>query len=103
MTIDAYRGKLDSMKEAAPAVANEPNIVTPTEKDDLKLIKGIGPKLEGILNKLGVNSFAQVAAWTEADIEKISGELGSFKDRITRDNWMKKARKLHNEKYGKGS
>lgn len=72
---------------------------TPAGNDDLKLINGIGPKLEGILNDLGITKFAQIAAWSQQDIEEISSKLGSFQDRITRDHWIEKAQELHNEKY----
>lgn len=37
--------------------------------DDLKLIKGVGPKLEGVLNGIGVFHFDQIAAWTEAEVD----------------------------------
>lgn len=67
--------------------------------DDLTLIKGVGPKIERILNDEGITKFAQIAEWTSQDIEDISNKLGSFQDRITRDSWIEKARELHNEKY----
>ena len=70
------------------------------DRDDLKLIKGVGPKIEQMLNKLGVHTFAQIAQWNKSDIDQMAGKLGSFKDRITRDDWMKKAQKLHKAKYG---
>jgi len=36
--------------------------------DDLKMIKGVGPKLEALLNKLGVYHFDQVAGWRKAEV-----------------------------------
>ncbi len=102
-TIDAYRSKLSSVAtpqvmEQAPAKTAKkttPKASAPSsDKDDLKLIKGVGPKIEGMLNDLGIFKFSQIAAWSKSDIEEISSKLGSFKDRITRDDWIKKARKL---------
>jgi NADH-quinone oxidoreductase subunit E len=60
---------------------------------DLKLISGIGPKLEEVLKGKGVTGLAQVAAWTESDIARLEGELG-FDGRITRDDWVGQAKAL---------
>lgn len=72
----------------------------PSEVDDLKLISGVGPKLEEKLNSVGIYKFDQIANWTEANIAEFD-ELLSFKGRIERDEWVAKARELHEEKYGK--
>ena len=61
--------------------------------DDLKLISGVGPKLEQVLNGLGVYHFDQIAKWTKDEIEWVDGEL-KFKGRIERDNWMAQAKIL---------
>lgn len=65
--------------------------------DDLKLISGVGPKLEGLLHKNGVFHFDQVAAWTESEIAYMDDQL-SFKGRIARDNWLEQAAKLAADK-----
>lgn len=62
--------------------------------DELTRIKGLGPKLAGQLNALGVTSLAQIAAWDDADIDRIDAGLGRFKGRIRRDNWVEQARFL---------
>lgn len=59
--------------------------------DNLMLLKGVGPKLDSLLNSLGVTRFDQIAAWTAADIEEVDGYLGNFKGRISRDNWVDQA------------
>ncbi len=61
--------------------------------DDLKLISGVGPKLEQTLNKLGFWHFAQIAKWTKKDIGIVDDEL-SFKGRIDRDDWVRQAKAL---------
>ncbi len=61
--------------------------------DDLKRIKGIGPKLEGILNDLGVFHFHQIAAWSKGNVAWVDGHL-RFKGRIEREKWIAQARKL---------
>ena len=61
--------------------------------DDLKMIAGVGPKLEKTLNKLGFWHFGQIAKWTKKDIAIVDDEL-SFKGRIERDDWVKQAKAL---------
>ena len=62
--------------------------------DDLTRIKGVGPKLAAQLRELGVTSFAQIAAWDEADIDRVDAQLGRFQGRIRRDAWPQQARFL---------
>lgn len=74
--------------------ANRPaGIDKPETVDDLKLVSGIGPKIEGILHSLGIYRFAQVAAWTPDQRAWVDGYL-NFKGRIERDNWQKQAEAL---------
>jgi predicted flap endonuclease-1-like 5' DNA nuclease len=88
---------------AAPAVA------TPvTDEDDLARLKGVGPKLKTQLTALGVTRFAQIAAWTDSDIATIDAQLGTFKGRPVRDQWVDQAKYLASgdaagfeAKYGK--
>ncbi|SCW28090.1 NADH-quinone oxidoreductase subunit E [Rhizobium mongolense subsp. loessense] len=61
--------------------------------DDLKLIAGIGPKLEQVLNAKGIRTFAEIAAWTDAEIAKLDAELG-FNGRVARDDWTGQAKAL---------
>ncbi|MGB8814891.1 MAG: hypothetical protein WCC57_17055 [Paracoccaceae bacterium] len=62
--------------------------------DDLKLIKGVGPKLAALCNKLGFWHFDQIAAWTEAEIAWVDENLEGFKGRVVRDEWVVQARDL---------
>ena len=62
--------------------------------DDLKLIKGIGPKLEILCHQLGFFHFDQIAAWTPAELEWVDEHLDGFRGRATRDNWTAQARAL---------
>lgn len=78
---------------AAVAAAAAP-VPVDLPDDDLSLIKGVGPKLIEQLRALGVNSFAQIAAWDEADIDRIDAQLGRFQGRIRRDDWRAQAHLL---------
>jgi len=62
-------------------------------KDDLKNIKGVGPKIEGILNGMGIYHFDQVASWGRKEVKWVDEEL-SFKGRIDREKWITQAKKL---------
>lgn len=59
--------------------------------DNLTRIKGLGPKLSTLLQSLGIARFEQIAAWSEADIDRIDAQLGNFQGRIRRDNWVEQA------------
>jgi predicted flap endonuclease-1-like 5' DNA nuclease len=65
----------------------------PEGRDDLKLISGVGLKLEQTLNDLGVYHFDQVAKFKKKDIAWVDERL-RFKGRIERDDWMAQAKIL---------
>ena len=62
--------------------------------DDLKMIKGVGPKLEIMLNELGFYHFDQIAGWSVAEVAWVNDNVTGFKGRVSRDNWVEQARKL---------
>ena len=62
--------------------------------DDLKMIKGIGPKLEALVNKMGFYHFSQIADWGPNEVSWVDQNLEGFKGRVTRDNWVEQAKKL---------
>jgi len=93
-------------KVAKPAEAAEVAVVKPANllseareggADDLKLISGVGPKLEKLLHENGVFHFDQIAAWSPEEIAYMDDQL-SFKGRIERDGWLDQAAKLAAEK-----
>lgn len=62
--------------------------------DDLRRIKGLGPKMLTVLHSLGITSYAQIAAWSDADLDQLDTQLGAFAGRPRRDNWVEQARLL---------
>ena len=62
--------------------------------DDLKKIKGVGPKLEELLHSLGFYHFDQVAAWTAAELAWVDENLEGFHGRASRDEWVAQAKIL---------
>ena len=85
---------LAGIGEAVAAAAAPVPIDLPDDADDLSRIKGLGPKLVEQLAALGVTRFAQIAAWDEAEIDRIDAQLGRFQGRIRRDDWPGQARLL---------
>ncbi|MXP14660.1 hypothetical protein GRI44_07840 [Altererythrobacter confluentis] len=96
-------------QEDIPAAPNAPASAPASQSgDDLGRIKGVGPKLQALLATLGVDSFARIAAWSDAEIDRIDAQLGRFAGRIRRDNWVEQARLLaggdtagYEDKFGK--
>jgi NADH-quinone oxidoreductase subunit E len=77
---------------AAPPIAERGELVGLAEprngvKNNLKQIKGIGPRIESRLNDLGVFHFDQIAAWDQTTITLVETHLG-FKGRVGRENWV---------------
>ena len=95
--------RLDEINDRIKSLANEPATALPAlepEKDDLKLISGIGPALEGKLNAAGISGYRQLATLSAADVEHIESEVIHFSGRISRDDWISQARELYAKKYG---
>lgn len=81
---------------AASADADRPTALTAPKgaADDLKKIKGVGPKLEGTLNELGYFHYDQIAAWGPDELRSVDESLGGFAGRATRDDWIAQAKLL---------
>ena len=62
--------------------------------DNLKEIKGVGPKLEALLHSMGFYHFDQVASWGPGEVAWVDENLEGFKGRVTRDNWVAQAKIL---------
>lgn len=80
-------------KPTAPKKAAAPKVAAPVKPDNLRRMIGIGPVNEKKLNGLGIRTFAQIAAWTAADIKRVEAVL-EFDGRIDRERWIEQARLL---------
>lgn len=79
-----------AVEEQAPETLDGPR---GGKADDLKKLKGVGPKLEATLHELGFYHFDQVANWGPAEVAWVDSRL-KFKGRIERDGWIEQARTL---------
>lgn len=59
--------------------------------DDLQRMKGVGPKLAGLLNARGLMRFEQIAALSNEDVARIDAEMGAFRGRLVRDRIVEQA------------
>lgn len=67
-------------------------------RDNLKLIKGVGPSIEKTLNEMGISRFNQIAEMSEYDIDRVARRLKGFHSRIYREDWIGQARNLQLQK-----
>ena len=83
-------------EEAASSGAKPANLMSkaPADADDLKKIKGVGPKSADAMNALGIYKYEQLAAFSAADVEWLSGEIGFSVEKIERDGWIAMAADL---------
>ena len=79
--VDSVRGRV---------FTERPDVV-----DDLKLISGVAEVLEEKLNDYGVYTFRQIMEWDETNIVEFQALLATFKDRISRDDWVGQAAHLY--------
>ncbi len=94
-------------KKAPSKKAAKPKVIYtdgPTDgaPDDLKKIKGIGPKFEKDLNNKGIYYFRQIGAWKAADIKMVEELIDSIPGRIKRDEWVKQGKHLAKQTGKKG-
>ncbi|AML53213.1 NADH-quinone oxidoreductase subunit NuoE [Falsihalocynthiibacter arcticus] len=82
--------------ESTVVAEKKPRTMTAPRKagaDDLKLLSGVGPKLETTLNELGFFHFDQIAKWGAEEVSWVDARL-KFKGRIERDGWIEQAKTL---------
>jgi NADH-quinone oxidoreductase subunit E len=90
MRLVVTRSAAKPVAAAAPELLKKPR----GKADDLKLIWGVGPALEKLLNKIGVWHFDQIADWSAKDLTFIDEKLEGFKGRAKRDEWIRQSKKL---------
>lgn len=84
-------------RQPGASVADKPPVLSAPRDggpDDLKQIKGVGPRLEETLHEMGIYHFDQIAAWSATEIAWMDDNLKGFKGRVTRDDWIPQARTL---------
>lgn len=98
-TLREGRGIHDSGAAAAADVAGElfgvrahSEMSEPSgPPDNLQTLKGVGPKMAGLLNQQGITRFDQLARLDRHDVERIDANLGAFRGRLVRDRIVEQA------------
>ncbi len=85
--------KAEAKEEAPKAAKPAAKKAAKGDGDDLSNISGVGPVIVGKLHAEGITTFAQIAAWSDADVEAIEEKL-SFKGRVGREDWIAQAKEL---------
>ena len=68
-----------------------------SDKDDLQVIKGVGPFIEEKLNALGIYTYLQISKM-KGDLEdQVNEAIEFFPGRVKRDQWVNQAKDLLNE------
>jgi len=76
------------------ALGNKIPLATEDQKDDLKLINGVGPFIEQKLNGLGIYTFEQVSQFDDEFSNQVTDAIEFFPGRIQRDDWAGQAKAL---------
>lgn len=86
----------ETVEDAAPLTVPPAVLydIAPENADDLKQIKGIGPKLEDMLNAMGIYRLEQIAGFSPENLAWVDGNLTAFKGRPLRDDWIAQAKAL---------
>lgn len=88
--IAMLRARVDELEKRGGGTRGTP--------DDLRRVRGIGPRFESSLLAHGIESWAQIAAWTDADVDAMAKAIGATPERIRREGWVASARRLCGEK-----
>ena len=73
-------------------VEAQPDIAAPNgPPDDLRMMKGVGPKLAAQLNQNGITRFDQLAGMGPNEIGMLDARMGAFRGRLARDRIVEQA------------
>jgi molybdopterin-containing oxidoreductase family membrane subunit len=87
----------EEMKAKAGALISKLGEGSVDTKDDLKVISGVGPVLEGKLNEIGIFTYGQVSKMTKEEYDLLDELTSSFPGRAERDDWAGQAKELMNK------
>lgn len=90
-------------KEEKPKTSKSQKITLPSGKkikqDDLKVVEGIGPKIEGLLNDADIKTWADLADAPQEKVQAILDEAGSRYRMHNPATWAKQAVLARDEKW----
>ena len=100
VAVEFDESELQAEDSADQSYEDVDNLLNGDARDNLKLIKGVGPAIEKTLNEMGILRFDQIAEMSEYDIDRVAHRMKGFRSRIYREDWIGQARDLHDQKVG---
>lgn len=91
--------KFKTKEEAAEVLGFK--LAKEEDKEDLTLIKGVGPFIQEKLNELGICTIEQISGFTIDTIIKVTDAIEYFPGRIQRDFWVEQANEIISERLKK--
>lgn len=91
----------EARQKVREILSNQFPVASAEDKDDLKVISGVGPFIEEKLNNLGIYTYEQVSLFDKKMVNMITDAIEFFPGRIERDNWVKQAKALYDAKSNK--
>lgn len=77
-----------------PLAERTPEVLPTEGVEALERIKGVGPRTARVLVDAGIRTIAEVAAWKDEDLARISTIVGKKPSQITKAGWVASARAL---------
>ena len=87
-----------AVKVTAAGILSHDTAASAADKDDLKVISGVGPFIEEKLNGLGIYTYEQVSQFDADVVKVVTAAIQFFPGRIERDEWAKQALELFQAK-----
>jgi large subunit ribosomal protein L21 len=91
LAVGDSKAPVAAKKAAAPKA--EKAEAAALDASNLSLISGVGPTIEKKLRAAGITSWNDIAAWSDADIERLDTEL-KLGGRATKEEWVEQAKEL---------
>lgn len=92
-----------AVEEEKPKTSKSEKITLPSGKkiklDDLKVVEGIGPKIEGLLNEAGITTWAELAGAPTEKVQAILDEAGPRYRMHDPATWAKQAELANNAQW----
>lgn len=90
----AAKTNVDAAAESGARPLNILSAPRGGKADDLKLIWGVGDKLEKVLNGAGIYHFDQIAGWSDKDLSWFDKTFSEAGAKAKSDKWVEQCRKL---------
>ncbi|QJU59513.1 hypothetical protein HL653_18710 [Sphingomonas sp. AP4-R1] len=92
--VELERERTAAVARASAAIDPPPASTLDLRRDDLSLIRGLGPEGEQDLNEEGIYRYAQLIGMTRAEEEELEDRLGADRGYVQQEQWREQAQLL---------